>query len=310
GLVLRDPMLLLATRFVVGFAAACMVTTCVWVISAQYQGDRRARVLGISTALSHVASLCGNLLGGYLAQRAGWPMAFVLYPAFSAAGLLLTIGSLRQIKPEGESASAPPVLKRLLPFYLLAVFLFAVMFMGSTQFAFLLDENGIKSPATRSLIMGTITVVGTLMSFGYGPVQQRLGVLGAFALGLFSMALSLVAIGAATSAAASVLGAGLMGVYIGLVVPYVYHAVTERTDPFTRSRAIGLLGAFSFLGGFLNPLVFATLGRVIGLRNVFLIVGLVMALLAVGTTTTLLRRRTVAGAQGPDAQERVADSRM
>jgi MFS family permease len=309
GLVLRDATLLLATRFVIGFAAACILTTCVWGISAEYRAERRARVLGIATALSQMASFSGIVVGGYLAQRGGWPLSFVTYPVFGAAGFLLTIGSLRQVRPEAAAPGqrTPPFFKRLLPFYLLTVFLFTVIFMAYTQFVFLLDENGIKSPQTRSLIMGNIMVLATLTSFGYGPVQRWLKVRGTFALALFSMAFALAAIGWATSAAVAVLGAGLIGIHIGLLQPYLYHALTERTDPFTRSRAIGLLGAFTYLGGFLNPVVFAPLGRMIGLRNVFFLVALVMAILALAAVATLLRSRNALGA---GRQERAVDSTM
>lgn len=84
-----------------------------------------------------------------------------------------------------------------------------------------------------------------------------------------------------------------MGVYAGLVLPYLYHSVTERTDLHVRSRAIGLLTAFGFLGGFLNPPVFVALSKQIGLRNAFLVTSAVMA---VATAMTLVRPGRRAGA--------------
>src|SRR5665213_1333703 len=222
---LRNPALLLSSRFIVGFTSACMVTTCVWGIAAEYSGTRRARALGISVALSTASSVTGTLLGGYLAQRAGWPLAFIQYPVFALAGLLLAWGGIGQVRPGREipGATRQPYITGLLPFYLFTVLLFAVMFMGSTQFAFQLEADGITSSATRALIMGAITVVATVFSFCYGSVQQRLGALGAFTVGLASMAGALALIGLGSTMITAVLGAALMGIFVGLCNPYLYH---------------------------------------------------------------------------------------
>jgi MFS family permease len=292
GLVLRNPALLLASRFILGFVSACMGTTCLWGMAAEYAGNKRAKTLGISAAVANCTALISTILGGYIAQR-GWPLTFLQYPVFGLIGCVLIYASLRQVRPERELAgeTSQPFLKRLLPFYLLVVVLFAVMFLSSTQFAFVMEDEGIRNPATRSLIMSAITVLAALMSFCYGPVQQRLGVLGTFTFGTSCMALALAAVGWGTNPAYLVVGAALMGLYVGVLGPYIYHVVSEQTDSFTRSRAIGLLGAFGYLGGFLNPVMFAPLGDAIGMRNVFLAVSFAMAVLSLLTATRLVRRR-------------------
>jgi MFS family permease len=300
GLILRDPTFLLITRFAVGFASACMVTTCVWGIAAEYAGIARARALGSSYALSAITALSVTVLGGYLTQRGGWPLAFLPYPVFGLVGFILAFVSVRQVRPDRErpGETSRPYLKRLLPFYLLAMLVFAVMFMEAAQFAFLLEEDGIRDPTTRALIIGTITTVATLISFCYAPLQQRLGLLGTLTFGLGCMAVALTAVGLGVNPAYAVLGAALMGIHDGLVSPYLYHSITEHTDIFSRSRAIGLLTAFSFLGGFLNPLVIAPMRKAIGLRDVFLLVALIMLALTLGAAIKLMRRRGALRRQG------------
>jgi MFS family permease len=293
GLVFRVPALLLVACFIIGFTAACMVTTCVWGIAAEYSGNQRAKVLGWSSALANIAALTGTIVGGYLTQFGGWSLAFIQFPAFGLVALALASSSIEQVRPETERTekTGRAHLMQLLPFYLLTVLLFAVIFMGSTQFVFLLEEDGIRNPATRSLIMGTLTVVGTLAAFCYGPSQQKFGTLGTLTLALVSATIGLAAIGSSVKPAYAIFGIGLMGIYVGLVVPYVYHAVTERTDAYSRSHAIGLLGAFAFLGGFLNPPILAALSNAIGLRNVFFLVAFVMGLAALGTAFNLFQFR-------------------
>jgi MFS family permease len=295
GLVLTNPPLLLATRFVTGFAAACMVTTCVWGIAAQFDGDRRAKALGLSSSLSNVSALTGTVLGGYLAQIGGWHLPFVQYLVFGLAAFALAFAGIGQVKPEPAPVThaAEPYFKRLLPFYLLTALLFTVLFMAATQFAFLLEQDGIRNPAIRSLILATTAVMAALMGFVYGSLQKALSALGTFLLGLLCMVAALAANGWGLSAqpAFAVLSAALMGAYSGLVLPYLYHYVTTQTDSHSRSHAVGLLTASGFLGGFLNPPLFLAMTKQIGLRNSFSVAALVIGVVAIGTIVNLGRRR-------------------
>ena len=298
GLYPVGAAVLLASRFVVGFASACMTTACMWGIGAEYDGDRRARALGVASGLGSVAALAGTVLGGFIAQHAGWHLAFAQFPVFAAAGLLLAGLGMRQVKRFARTGGArgTPFLMRLLPFYILATLLFAVMFMGSTQFAFLLQSDGVGSSSTRSLFIGAITVVGAVTSLSYGSLQKRLSATGAFAAGLLCMTLSLAAIGASAAPVFAAAGAVLMGLYVGITSPYVYHEVTERTGDDVRGRAIGVLSAFCYLGAFLNPPAFASLSQWMGLRGAFFVTALVMAALTAATAVRLLSRRGAARA--------------
>jgi MFS family permease len=287
GMVANSPAALLAARFIAGFAVACLVTTCVWGIAAEFEGDQRARALGLSSSLANVSALTGTLAGGYLAQVGGWHLPFVQYPIFAVAGFLLAFVGIRQVRPVSSSMVGRGAVgfARLFPFYALAALLFAVLFMASTQYAFLLEQDGFRNPTFRSVILGTVTVVGALMAFVYGPLQRALTATGSFLFGLLCMTAALAGVGAGlTKQPALAVGcAVLMGIYAGLVLPYLYHTVTEKTPEQARGYAIGMLTASGFLGGFLNPVVFVGLAKQVGLRNVFWMVALVLGVLCIGT---------------------------
>jgi MFS family permease len=74
----------------------------------------------------------------------------------------------------------------------------------------------------------------------------------------------------------------LMGSYIGITMPFLYHIVSERTSPEGRAKAIGLIGAFNFLGAFLNPFIFAPVGAALGIHGAFIAAGIFMGLAALG----------------------------
>jgi MFS family permease len=293
GLFINEPSLLLGACFAIGFTTSCMVTTCMWGIATEYRDHRRATALGSSTAFANVTSLIGIMLGGYLARSGGWHLSFLQFPIFAVFAFALTLTGIKQARPLRESVGSKrePYLRRLLPLYLMSMLLFAVIFMGSTQFVFLLVDDGITDPASRSFVMSIVTVAAAVAGACYGVLQQRIGVLGCFVVSLLSMAAGLTTAALTSSPRLAMLAAALIGIYAGLVFPYVYHVVTERTDEYTRSRAIGMLTAFAFLGGFTNPLIFSPLAKAIGLRMAFLSVAAVLTLLMIGTFIRAARAR-------------------
>jgi MFS family permease len=181
--------------------------------------------------------------------------------------------------------------------------LFAVMFMAATQFSFVLELDGIHGATMRSLYLGAVTLAGTLISFAYGALQQRLTVSGAFAAALACEAFALVTIATGTGPISAIVGALLMGTYTGVLGPYIYHVVSERSEPASRPRAIGVLSAFGYLGGFLNPILAVPIADVTGLRNLFLLVGLAMAVATVIAGVGIVRRRTAIASEGATSTE-------
>jgi len=294
GLVLQSAAGLLGSRFGVGFAGACLVTTCVSLIAARYEGHRRARVLGISGAMASGISLVAMLIGGSLARYGGWRLPFIQYPIFAVAGLLVVLGAPR-VPPlhrgQKRAAAGKGFFSRLWPMYTLATVLAAVMFMGSTQFSFMLAQDGVNDPALRSVIMSTITLVAVLVSLVYGSIQGRLGLLGAMVLGMLTMSAALLVIDLTSSPLMAAGAAVLMGVFVGITLPFMHHFVTEHANLEERSRAIGVLNAFNFLGGFANPLVFVPLARTFGLRAVFLMAAGLMFGIGVAVLVWVLARR-------------------
>ncbi|CAN7190293.1 MFS transporter [Phenylobacterium sp. LjRoot225] len=185
----------------------------------------------------------------------------------------------------------------LWPLYILAMALTAVMFMGSTQFAFLLPQVGVTASGSIGLVMSAITLLGVVVSLLFGPIERRLGLQGSLVLGLAAVAVGMALIGLGETPVAAVGGAALMGVYVGVTVPYVHHVVTLRAAPRVRARAIGLLSAFSFVGALINPFVFAPVSDAVGVQGLFVVVGVAMAVLAAGAFALRLRTPDLAPAE-------------
>jgi MFS family permease len=293
GLFLSSPWALLTSRVVNGFAVACLVTACVTTISILFDGNARAKAIGTAGAIGAATSLVGLLLGGILAQQFGWRAAFIQFPVFAVLGLLLAFTGIRDnAKQVHEPSDAIHSWMKIVPLFVLTSIISLVMFMGSTQLAFLLPQDGISASTTISLVMGTITVFAVLVGLGFGTLEHRLGLQPTLALGFALCGAGLALIGLASSLPAAFAGAALLGAYVGITVPYPYHAVTMKTPLHARAKAIGLVGAFNFLGAFINPFIFGPMTKAFGLHHVFIIVAAFMGVLALGA---ILKGRTGPG---------------
>ncbi len=303
GMFLHDPWVLLASRVVVGFAVACMVTACINTISIIFHGNNRSMAIGMSSGLGAAAALIGLLIGGVLAQNFGWRQSFIQFPIFAALGLTLAFFGIKDshadIAHEAEIHVQAGL--KLWPYYLLASIISAVMFMGSSQLAFLLPADGITKATSISDIMAMNTVVVVPVSFAFGMIERRFGLNGTLVLGFIAVTLSLLLLGLVPSAPAAVLGAMLMGTYVGITMPFLYHVVAVKSSPEGRAKAIGLIGAFNFLGAFLNPFIFAPVGAALGIHGAFTGAGIFMGIIALGLLFAgrSLTRKPLLPASGP-----------
>ncbi len=292
GLFLTNAALLLASRTVLGFSTACLVTACISTIAARYEPHARARAIGASTGAGSATALAGVVIGGALAQAFGWRTAFVQYPVFGIAGLVLAFVAFPKVEARPADETSPAsggAAWALWPVYILTAVIAAVMFVGSTQFPFMLGVDGFKSPGSVGLVMGAITLTGVTVSLLYGAIERRLGLQGSLALALVSIAAAMLLIGLVPSPVAAVVGAALQGVYVGISMPYVHHVVTLRAPPSVRARAVGLLNAWNFFGALVNPVLFAPVSGAFGIAGLFVLLGGAMGVLAVGALALAAR---------------------
>jgi len=303
GMFLNSAWVLLASRVLVGLANACMVTACINTISIVFQGNNRSLAIGISSGMGSAAALISLLIGGVLAQNFGWRETFIQFPVFALLGLVLTFLGIKNTYADvaHETEMHLQAGSRLWPYYVLAIIISAVMFMGSSQLAFLLPADGIAKATSISEIMATITIIAVPVSFTFGIIERRLGLNNTLLLGFVAVTAGLLLLGLVAIPAAAVLGAMLMGAYVGLTVPFLYHVVSVRASPAVRAKAIGLVSAFYFLGAFLNPFIFAPASAALGIHGTFTAAGIFMGMIALGLASAgrFLTSKPLLPASGP-----------
>ena len=270
------------SRVIVGLSASCIATTCMWGVSAEYEGLARARIFGISGAISGFFAIGSVILGGFLAQHLGWRMAFVQFPLMAGAILMVSWRGVPQLLPEVTQAALKGQFARLAPLYALVLMVFAVIGMSGMQLAFLLNADGLTDAGMRSLIQG-IPGVGVIFGAAlYGEVHRRWGGAWALVLSQSFMTAGLALLVSTQYIPVLCVGALLQGLCIGMTMPYFYNAVSERTNTGSAQRYLGYLAASTFLGVFLSPLVFEPVKSQVGTQGLYLLCAGITAVIAAG----------------------------
>jgi MFS family permease len=281
-LVIEPFPLLLADRFLLGFAVVTGDVAMTAILAAQFTGAARSRIIGIRQAISSTGTVTTMLAAGWLAQHYGWraPSFMFVLPLFML--ILCFIAFDRPIEPAREAITRERFrILDLWPLLVLSLLLSVAHTMPWFQMPFLLHEHGVTNAILVSRVPALSSFVSILAAMAFGYIY---GASGRFTLvaATFCMAIGFIGISIAPSYDVILLCVVIEGMGAGLIMPYFQARILDRVSPAQRGRAIGYLVSAQFLGHFVNPIVTAPLRRWAGLAETFLLAGLLMMALAIG----------------------------
>jgi EmrB/QacA subfamily drug resistance transporter len=96
---------LIATRVLMGAAAACVLPPALSLIAVMFSPEERPRALAVWTAVAGVGFALGPVLGGVLVQSVGWQAVFLVNVPVLVAAVPLGVVSL----PESRRPGMPPL---------------------------------------------------------------------------------------------------------------------------------------------------------------------------------------------------------
>jgi MFS family permease len=290
GLYLNDLSLLIATRFILGVSSAGIVTCTLIMIGEYFEPVMRTRILGYQGAVGATAALLIILASGQLAKFVGWRAPFIMYLIaflmFIAAAIAIPKRPLAEFRKVKEIAP-PGTMIALLPLIAVITALFIGSFMPTIQVSFLLADNGVNDPATKSLVLGASALMVGIGSAVYGPTRLRLGDRWTMRLCAGLIGIGIVVMGFGHDAMGVALGCAISGIGTGLLNPQTNNMLITRAGPGARGRAVGM-GYFARYGGdFLNPVLVGPLTRTYGIHIAFILTG---AAFIAGTAVDLVAR--------------------
>lgn len=299
GYLAPDYPTLLALRAVQGTAAAALFVTTVTIIGDIFEGVRRNAVLGVNVAVLSLGAAAFPVLGGALATVA-WNTPFLAY----ALGIPVAAFALVALEEPGRTAPEPtpatrgsgylrgavaaltPAMAALLGVAFLTEFvLFGALV---TAMPFLLTESYGLTPLYVGLVLTTAEVGAIVVASASGRLARVLTNGRLIALGFVCYGVGLIGVYLAPSPAFVALGVLVFGGGLGLTMPAVDSAVSDRVTTTYRAGLLGLRNSTTFLGRATGPVVFATAAVVAGYRPLLAVAA--VAVLFVGGFAAVVTR--------------------
>ncbi len=290
GLVAETLPQLLMGRLLLGIGVAGSMTLAMAFAADLWQGEARARFMGLQGASMSGGGVVVMLLGGALAAL-HWRGAFGVYLlALPIAALALTAlwPYARRAQPAAPVAGERPVGFPWPTFAFVGglSFLFmATFYVMPTRVPFRLAEIGVTNSLIVGLVMAGVMVTSVPGALLYGKIRRYLSEMAIFAASFGLMAVGLFTVSQSGSLWGVALGGMIAGAGMGPAMPNYSTYLMAKVPPAARGRAAGLLTTSFFAGQFASPLVSAPLVASFGISGAFL--ALSVALLVIGIALAL-----------------------
>jgi MFS family permease len=287
GLFLDYPPVLLASRLLQGFGSAGIAVTTYSLVSERFEGAARSKVMGYQQVFVSLMGFVALPLSGHLGERYGWHAPFGL---FLSALLMLPIALAAvprggALAPRASSEGGGSI-KALIPIYVMMVPLFIVANMTNLHISFVLAGDGLKGSTAQSYIMMASPIAYLVGGLLYGWVMAPLGPRRMLCLILAILAANGLVIGLAHGALQTAAGVALGGLASGFLVPFTTNLVVNRAAPDARARALGFMYMANYIGSFLNPWVTTPIRTAMGNHEIFLAMGILLAVVALAQSLT------------------------
>jgi MFS family permease len=295
GGLIDNLWLLLASRIVLGFAAAASGTLLVTLATTSFEGAQRDKWLGWVTTSGTLGSIVLLPASGFLGQI-DWRMPFLLYLIALPLLVLVLFGvpnaaaAPPAVKPGGIGAGDRPG-KFGFPYALAITGLFTGIVIGTSPsfLAFHLANIGVTDAATVSLALLPATISSSIVGGFFGVIRKRLSMSATFCVGFVLTGIGLAMIGIATGLEAVIVGQTIAGCGIGLLGPNLYGLAAITGQPEHRARNVGIAKGGYMGGPFFGQLSVEPIAQMTSAGGAIVALGLIG--LIVGTVFTLIHHR-------------------
>jgi MFS family permease len=293
GLYAQSASILLFNTYLLGGAAVVLATASSVVLADHYAGDERGRMVGYQTALASLAQAGGVVLSGLIAQWSGWRAPFLLFIVIGVATLLVGVAAVGRERPVPSEKSALDLrlFVPVLPIYLAIAVTLLVATTTFTHMSLLLAAQGISSPAIAALLIAIQGAAAMASAFSYGFLVARAGRPATVGLGVVLGAAGMMFSGLTPGLPAFAAGSIGMGVTVGLSFPFLIEETMRLAPGAIRPQALGFLQTSQFVGGFANPFVVGPVTAAIGLRGMYVAVGVTWLCVAIAGLAVLAAAR-------------------
>jgi MFS family permease len=292
GAYAPDLYSLLATRLILGIAAAGYVTIAVSFIGDYYPGEgARDRLLGWFAVVGGGGSLIVLFVAGLLTKMGDWHSPFALY-VVALPLMMMGLFLIRDVKrPDtATTAAGSDSIWGAWGVYALITLIAISMYGVTIQGTYMMAQNGITDPSTQSNVMLFSTIGSMVGAYIFRFVRPALGFHLTLALTWAFLAVGNLGFPLTANFGLLAVFAGAVGMAGGLMQPLTQTTVLNMVSPSASARAMGWALGCIFLGQFIHPFVVKPLTDSFGLHGAFLWLG--GASLAAAVLAALWRLRS------------------
>jgi MFS family permease len=274
---------ILITRALVGLGIAGSLTATNALMSDYFEGQQRARFMGLHSAVSGLAGIFFLPLGGFLAD-VHWRLAFFAYLPL----LVLFPLAMRFIREAQQTSEKEILGDERLRIDLTKTFIFASAFF--THLAFITIPVYIAYYSASVLnasgtAVGLIGAASSLFSFFAGYLYERIGRKLNFKViavaGFFLFAIGFIMLGFAGSWAPVILAQLILGFCMGMSNSNFPTWLSKTVSPRVRGRANGIYVTIMSLGPFVGSFVFAPVVTRFSYSHAYLFSGMIFLVMGI-----------------------------
>ena len=303
--LLIPPNLLLIVRFIQGLGAAALSTISITLV-ARYFAAIRGRAFGVYNAIKGAGYVIAPSVGGFLAQRYGFGMIFVVSGAVGGLAMLLSLflpgdRGAHSVLTDDDATFAQFFSvfrdRLLLPIYAVVVI---NMFMVGILFGFLpVYLHGLRYTAIESGgVVSVCTASYLLVQPFAGVLADRWNIRTTVMAGLLLAALTVLSV-TFTSGALLIVVVVLAGAGIGTVWTNSDALDAALADPAKLGASVGAAQSFKEFGDMVGPLLVGALTHFFGVRAAFVTCGTLALLFVLPLIrSSALRSKGVTPASG------------
>jgi MFS family permease len=294
--------LILATRFVTGFAANAAFVLGATLVADGFEEAERAQWMGVTAAIAIIGGIGGMLVAGALGDL-GWRWAFLTYLAGLPLAALAWVGlkggpTASGAQAAGHGSRAPKGAPFPVALGLLALLSGIVVYAPSVYIPFRLTALGAVKPSQISLAM-TLSMASCALAAAFlGQVRRRVSSRAVFCLCFATMGAGIAVIATAPGFPLALAGMVVMGLGVGAIFPNLMTAAADMAHESARGRALGVVRSALEVAPGLGVTALEPVARQIGGQGVLMATAALAGLLLVGMAADMVRRGVLgAGAQ-------------
>lgn len=267
---------LLFFRALLGIGVGMVMPFSTALISDLFEGEERARLMGLSSSSNMLGGMVALLFSGFLAS-VSWRLPFAIY--FFAVPVFLMNFRYLPDPPERTSQVAKDRLSPRVYWLALAMFLLNLTFyVLPLTMALFIKEQSLGSPGICGLAIAFSTAGGFLAGLCFQKIRELTGpyhvpvMLALMTAGFLLLHYSYVIV-------TVFLGTAFIGFANRSIYPLVFLRATSGIDRTQSVRITATLSGMIYLGQFISPLFISSMGHLFGntsLRFNYLMMGMII----------------------------------